>query len=78
LTSASTGRTEPMLLTPDDLEGTNGAVFEDDGTVKVLFSDGSKVIMEPGKAPYCVAGEGKPNVMGTLAFVWLKEKLMRE
>jgi hypothetical protein len=56
-----------MLLTPYDLEGSNGAVFEEDGTVRIEFSDGSPVIMEPGKGPYCVAEKGRNDVHETFA-----------
>lgn len=64
-----------MLLTPYDLEGSNGAVFEEDGTVRIEFSDGSHVVMEPGKNPYCVAENGRNDVGETFAMKWLRKKL---
>lgn len=65
-----------MLLTPYDLEGSNGAVFEEDGTVRIEFSDGSQVVMEPGKSPYCVAGNGRNDIHETFAMKWLRKQLL--
>jgi hypothetical protein len=65
-----------MLLTPSDLEGTKGVIFDKSDTFRVLFQDGSEVLMEPGKPPRCISGKKNNGKKADLAKEWLEKKLL--